>query len=48
MPPASPTVDPRHVRALVGAGPVCSVPCAAEDVDRYLAAWGELLETLVA
>jgi len=34
--------------AIVGAGPVCSVPCVDEDVDRYLAAWSELVETLVA
>ena len=34
--------------AIVGAGPVCSVPCADEDVDAYLAAWDSLLETLVA
>jgi hypothetical protein len=48
MPAASPAVDDRRVRALVGAGPVCSVPCADEDVDRYLATWDELPETLVA
>ena len=34
--------------AIVGAGPVCSVPAADEDVDRYLAAWEDLLEALVA
>jgi len=32
--------------AIVGAGPVCSVPCSDEDVDAYLAAWDELLATL--
>jgi glutamate-1-semialdehyde 2,1-aminomutase len=34
--------------AIVGAGPVCSVPCADEDVDAYLAAWDSLLEELAA
>jgi glutamate-1-semialdehyde 2,1-aminomutase len=34
--------------AIVGAGPVCSVPCADADVDAYLAAWDSLLEALVA
>jgi glutamate-1-semialdehyde aminotransferase len=34
--------------AIVGAGPVCSVPCADEDVDRYLDAWDALLGALVA
>ena len=34
--------------AIVGAGPVCSVPCADEDVDAYLAAWDSLLDALVA
>jgi glutamate-1-semialdehyde 2,1-aminomutase len=32
--------------AIVGAGPVCSVPCSDEDVDAYLAAWDELLGAL--
>ena len=34
--------------AIVGAGPVCSVPCSDEDVDAYLAAWDSLLDALVA
>ena len=34
--------------AIVGAGPVCSVPCSDADVDAYLAAWDSLLEALVA
>jgi glutamate-1-semialdehyde 2,1-aminomutase len=34
--------------SIVGAGPVCSVPCGDEDVDAYLEAWDALLETLVA
>jgi glutamate-1-semialdehyde aminotransferase len=34
--------------AIVGAGPVCSVPATDADVDAYLAAWDELLEALVA
>ena len=34
--------------AIVGAGPVCSVPCADADVDLYLDAWDALLEELVA
>jgi glutamate-1-semialdehyde 2,1-aminomutase len=34
--------------AIVGAGPVCSVPAADEDVDAYLSAWEELLGALVA
>jgi glutamate-1-semialdehyde 2,1-aminomutase len=29
--------------AIVGAGPVCSIPATDADVDRYLAAWNELL-----
>ncbi len=33
--------------AIVGAGPVCSVPATDEDVDAYLAAWNELLGALV-
>jgi len=33
--------------AIVGAGPVCSVPCADEDVDRYLSGWDSLLDALV-
>ena len=32
--------------AIVGAGPVCSVPSTDEDVDAYLAAWDDLLERL--
>jgi Glutamate-1-semialdehyde aminotransferase len=32
--------------ALVGAGPVCSVPAADEDVDAYLAGWDSLLDRL--
>ncbi len=32
--------------AILGAGPVCSVPATDEDVDAYLAAWNELLEAL--
>ena len=32
--------------AIVGAGPVCSVPAMDEDVDAYLDAWGSLLERL--
>ena len=34
--------------AIVGAGPVCSVPCQDEDVDAYVAAWDGLLGALVA
>jgi hypothetical protein len=33
--------------AIVGAGPTCSVAATDEDVDRYLAALGELVEELV-
>ncbi len=32
--------------AIVGAGPVCSVPCTDQDVDAYLTAWNELLSAL--
>lgn len=32
--------------AIVGAGPVCSVPAADADVDAYLSAWNELLSAL--
>jgi len=32
--------------AIVGAGPVCSVPAADEDVDAYLAGWDSLLDRL--
>jgi glutamate-1-semialdehyde 2,1-aminomutase len=32
--------------AIVGAGPVCSVPCTDQDVDAYLSAWNELLSAL--
>jgi len=34
--------------AIVGAGPVCSVPAQDEDVDAYLAAWDSLLDALTA
>ena len=34
--------------AIVGAGPVCSVPCSDEDVNAYLAGWDSLLDALVA
>jgi len=34
--------------AIVGAGPVVPVPATAADVDAYLGAWQELLETLTA
>ncbi len=33
--------------AIVGAGPTCSVAATDEDVDAYLAAFGELMEELV-
>ncbi len=33
--------------AIVGAGPVCSVPATDADVDAYLGGWSDLLETLV-
>ena len=33
--------------AIVGAGPVVSVPATAEDVDAYLSAWDELLIELM-
>jgi glutamate-1-semialdehyde 2,1-aminomutase len=32
--------------AIVGAGPVCSVPATDGDVDAYLAAWNELMDAL--
>jgi glutamate-1-semialdehyde 2,1-aminomutase len=32
--------------AIVGAGPVCSVPASDGDVDAYLSAWESLLQTL--
>ena len=32
--------------AIVGAGPVASVPATDEDVDAYLGAWNELLDAL--
>lgn len=32
--------------AIVGAGPVCSVPAQDEDVDAYVAAWDDLLAKL--
>ena len=34
--------------AIVGAGPVCSVPAADDDVDVYLAGWDSLLDALTA
>jgi glutamate-1-semialdehyde 2,1-aminomutase len=34
--------------AIVGAGPVCSIPAADEDVDAYLAGWDSLLDALAA
>ncbi|HEY4753486.1 MAG TPA: aminotransferase class III-fold pyridoxal phosphate-dependent enzyme, partial [Candidatus Limnocylindrales bacterium] len=34
--------------AIVGAGPVCSVPSSDADVDAYLAGWDSLLDALVA
>ena len=34
--------------AIVGAGPVCAVPAADEDVDAYLAGWDSLLGELTA
>jgi glutamate-1-semialdehyde 2,1-aminomutase len=32
--------------AIVGAGPVAPIPAGVSDVDAYLAAWNELLDTL--
>ena len=32
--------------AIVGAGPVCSVPATDADVDAYLSAWNDLLNAL--
>ena len=32
--------------AIVGAGPVCSIPCTDQDVDAYLFAWNELLSAI--
>ena len=32
--------------AIVGAGPVASVPATDEDIDAYLSAWNELLDAL--
>ena len=32
--------------AIVGAGPVASIPAADEDIDAYLDAWNELLDAL--
>ena len=32
--------------AIVGAGPVASVPASGEDVDAYVAVWNELLDAL--
>jgi glutamate-1-semialdehyde 2,1-aminomutase len=34
--------------AIVGAGPTCSIPADQDDVDRYVAAYSELLSELVA
>jgi glutamate-1-semialdehyde 2,1-aminomutase len=34
--------------AIVGAGPVCGVPCSDADVDLYLAGWDSLLDALTA
>jgi len=34
--------------AIVGAGPVCSIPATDEDVDAYLAGWDSLLDALTA
>ena len=34
--------------AIVGAGPVASVPATDDDVDAYLGAWSDLLEALTA
>ena len=32
--------------AIAGAGPTVGVPCSEEDVDRYVGAYGELLDAL--
>jgi glutamate-1-semialdehyde 2,1-aminomutase len=32
--------------AIVGAGPVCSIPAGDDDVDAYLDAWDELVVEL--
>ena len=32
--------------AIVGAGPVCSIPATDQDIDAYLSAWNELLSAL--
>jgi hypothetical protein len=34
--------------AILGAGPVCSIPATDEDVDAYLAGWDSLLDALAA
>jgi glutamate-1-semialdehyde 2,1-aminomutase len=34
--------------AIVGAGPVASVPATDQDVDAYLGAWNELLDALIS
>lgn len=34
--------------AIVGAGPVCSIPASDADVDAYLAGWDSLLDALAA
>jgi glutamate-1-semialdehyde aminotransferase len=34
--------------AIVGAGPVCSVPATDDDVDAYLDGWASLLDALTA
>ncbi len=33
--------------AIVGAGPTCPIPATTDDVDRYLAAFGDLLDELL-
>ena len=38
--------DARTHEAIVGAGPVASVPATDDDVDAYLSAWNELLDAL--
>jgi glutamate-1-semialdehyde 2,1-aminomutase len=34
--------------AIVGAGPTCSVPADADDVDAYVGAFGELVDELTS
>ena len=52
MPAAWLRMKPRYQWAfgilIVGAGPVCSVPCRDDDVDAYLEGWDSLLDALVA